>query len=80
MHVAEAAGNFKRPNILDLEFRRYVRAVHQRGERVLAELLIEYDADPFDLLAKLKAYAILDSAALHLTGGDRFPPDGGDAA
>jgi hypothetical protein len=79
-HIAHAAGEVKRPTILDLEFRRHVRALHRRGERAIAELLLEFNADPFDLLGKLRGYAGIDPVALDLTGGDRFPPSDGNAA
>ena len=79
--MSEAGREVKRASIIDLEFRRLVRAVHRQGERVVAELLLAFDADPFDLMGKLRAYARIDPEALQLTGGDEFPPsDGGFAA
>jgi hypothetical protein len=73
LHMPEAAGKFKRLNILDLEFRRHVRAVHRLGERALAELLVEIDADPHDIAGKLARYAEINPAALHAVGGHDFP-------
>ena len=74
IHMPEAAGKCKRLNLSDLQFRGHIRAVLHLGERVLAELLMEIEADPTDIPGKLARYAALDADALRVIGGQQFPP------
>ena len=73
IHMPEAAGKCKRLNLSDLQFRGHIRAVLHLGERVLAELLMEIEADPTDIPGKLARYAALDADALRVIGGQHQP-------
>ncbi len=65
--------------VADLRFRRQVQQLHDRGVRVVAELLAEIGAErsiQTVIDEKLDTYAELEPAALEATGGDGFwqPP------
>ena len=65
--------------VADLRFRRRVQRVHDRGVRVLAEMLAEIGAErsiQTVINRKLDRYAEIDPEALEATGGDDFwqPP------
>ncbi|HXP77465.1 MAG TPA: hypothetical protein VN823_25245 [Stellaceae bacterium] len=62
----------------DLRFRRQVVALHQRGPRLIAELLAQIAQDRLlgtyiDQL--LVEYLSISDAALDLVGGREFPPN-----
>lgn len=64
------------PNIclVDFNFQRSVRRLHQLGPRAVAELLLEIAGNPrVNVMDRLTAYAGLDYAQLRAAGGDRFP-------
>ncbi len=60
-----------------LRRQRQIQKLHGLGPRALDELLIEIGTE-FGVTAfieqKIKRYAALDSEAVRLAGGDRFPP------
>ncbi len=63
--------------VADLQFRRQVQRVHDRGVRVVAELLAEIGAErsiQTVIDQKLERFADLDPEALEATGGGDFWP------
>lgn len=72
-HHSAKRPRLQAPTINDLRFRRVVERVYRLGPRVVAELLVELDADP----QLVERYAELDRfprVTLHAVGADSFPP------